>query len=203
MSRGQGKIRMGTPKTRFSLIRDAAWERISKGIGDNLLDPCFLKDKVLQLDIQDWIITIDSYTSNGIVHTRFRAPFFNDERLSIKIFTKGKQGNTMKFFGMQDIIVGHADVDEKYVIHGNKKDILAGIFGSASLRGLMMSEPELLIQVKDDESWFKESIKEPVDELYVEVPYLIKNNEQLEAVFTIFAEILSYLCDHSSAYFVK
>lgn len=102
---------MKTPKTRFSLIREAVWERISKGIGDNLLDPGFLTNKVLQLDIQDWVITIDSYTSNGIVYTRFRAPFFNDERLSIKIFTKGKQGNEMKFFGMQDIIVGYPDID--------------------------------------------------------------------------------------------
>lgn len=194
---------MGIPKTRFSLIRDAAWERISKGIGDNLLDPDFLKNKVLQLDIQDWIITIDSYTSKGVIHTRFRAPFFNDERLSIKIFTKGKQANEMKFFGMQDVIVGHADIDEKYIIHGNKNDTLVGLFKSAPLRELMMCENDLLIQVKDDESWFKESIKEPVDELYVEVPYLIRTNEQLEAVFTVFAETLSYLCDHSSAYFVK
>ncbi len=194
---------MKTPKTRFSLIREAVWERISKGIGDNLLDPGFLTNKVLQLDIQDWVITIDSYTSNGIVYTRFRAPFFNDERLSIKIFTKGKQGNEMKFFGMQDIIVGYPDIDEKYIIQGNKKEILRGIFGNASLRELMMEQEELLIQVKDDESWFKESIKEPVDELYVEVPYLIKDNEQLETVFTIFSEILSFLCNNSAAYFVK
>ncbi|OGF51180.1 MAG: hypothetical protein A2231_01975 [Candidatus Firestonebacteria bacterium RIFOXYA2_FULL_40_8] len=188
-------------KTRFSLIRDAAWERISKGIGDNLLEPDYLKEKRLQLDIQDWVITIDSYTSAGTLHTRFRAPLFNNERHSIKIFPKGKSINVMKFFGMQDIIVGHKELDDKYIIQGNNKKLLEGMFGSSSLRELLMEQDDILIQVKDDESWFKETIKEPVDELYVEVPYLIRNPEQLQAVFTIFAEILSYLCDNASAYF--
>ena len=198
LSRGQ---LMPEKKTRFSLIKDAAWGRISKGIGDNLLDPDFLKEKVLQLDIQDWIITIDSYKSSGNLHTRFRAPLFNNERYSIKIFTKGKSTNVMKFFGMQDIVVGHADVDEKYIIQGNNKKILEGLFQNNSLRELLMEQEDILIQVKDDESWFKESIKEPVDELYVEVPYLIKNAEQLESVYKIFSDILIYLCDNASAYF--
>ena len=115
---------MKTPKTRFSLIKDAVWKRISRGIGDHLNKPNFLKNKALQLDIQDWSITIDSYTSNKTLHTRFRAPFINDEKLSIKIFTKGMLGSEMKFFGMQDIIVGHPDIDEKYIIQGNKNNIL-------------------------------------------------------------------------------
>jgi len=188
-------------KTRFSLIRDAAWERISKGIGDNLLDPDYLKEKVLQLEIQDWIITIDSYTSSGALHTRFRAPFFNNERISVKIFPKSKSVNIMKFFGMQDIIVGHKEIDDKYIIQGNNKNIIEGLFLSNALRELLMEQEDILIQVKDDESWFKETIKEPVDELYIEVPYLIKNAGQLEAVYTIFADILVYLCDNASAYF--
>ena len=192
---------MAMKKTRFSLIRDAAWERISKGIGDNLLDPDYLKEKVLQLEIQDWIITIDSYTSSGALHTRFRARFFNNERISVKIFPKSKSVNIMKFFGMQDIIVGHKEIDDKYIIQGNNKNIIEGLFLSNALRELLMEQEDILIQVKDDESWFKETIKEPVDELYIEVPYLIKNAGQLEAVYTIFADILVYLCDNASAYF--
>ncbi|MFH1074395.1 MAG: DUF3137 domain-containing protein [Candidatus Firestonebacteria bacterium] len=192
---------MITKRTRFSLIRDAAWNRISKGIGDNLLDPDYLKEKVLQLEIQDWIITIDSYTSSGTIHTRFRAPFFNNERLSVKIFPKGKYNNVLKFSGMQDIIVGHKEIDDKYIIQGNNKVLLEGLFVNNALRELLMEQEDILIQVKEDESWFKESIKEPVDELYVEVPYLIKNPGQLEAVYTIFADILIYLCDNASAYF--
>ena len=191
---------MGSQKTKFSLIRDAAWERISKGIGDNLLDPNFLNEKVLQLDIGDWIITIDSYTSSGVVHTRFRAPYFNDEKVNVKIFPKGKFNNVMKFFGMQDIEVGYPNFDEKYIIQGNKKELLQDLFKNASLRELLLEQEDILVQVKDDEDWFKEFSKEPVDELYVEVPYLIKNNEQLEAIYTIFSDILSYLCNHAQAY---
>jgi len=191
---------MATQKTRFSLIRNAAWERISKGVGNKLSDPDYLKERVLQLEIQDWVLTIDSYTSSGILHTRFRAPFFNNERLNIKIFCKGKETNVMKFFDMQDIIVGFKQIDDKYIIQGNDKKLLEELFAKVSLRENLLKQEDILIQVKDDESWFKESVKEPADELYVEVPYLIKNTQQLEMVYAIFADILDYLCNKASAY---
>ncbi|MEI6846109.1 MAG: hypothetical protein WCK36_03570 [Candidatus Firestonebacteria bacterium] len=194
---------MATQKTRFSLIRNAAWERISKGVGNKLSDPDYLKERVLQLEIQDWVLTIDSYTSSGILHTRFRAPFFNNERLNIKIFCKGKETNVMKFFDMQDIIVGDKQIDDKYIIQGNNKELLQGLFSKGLLRENLLKQEDILIQVKDDESWFKEAVKEPADELYVEVPYLIKNTQQLQLVYSIFADVLDFLCENASAYSAK
>lgn len=185
---------------RFGLIKDAAWHRILNGVGDNLLNHNYLKDQRIELDIGDWAITIDSYSTNEKTYTRLRAPYINTENFRFKVFRKGFFSNLMKLFGMQDIEIENTAFDENFIIQATDKDKIKALFSDYLIREMIMNLDSVLIQVKEDESWFKDKYPNGIDELYIEVPVLVQDIEQLEVMFLILAKIFQYLCNISKGY---
>lgn len=185
---------------KFSLIKDAAWHRILKGVGDNLLNHDYLKDKKIELDISGWVITVDSYTVAEKAHTRLRAPYLNTENFQFKMFRKGFFSSFMKLFGMQDIEIGNEKFDANFIIQANDKEKIKKLFSDYLLREMLSNQDSILVQIKDDEGWFKDKYPEGINELYIEVPELVQDIEQLEVMFLILAKIFQYLCDISKGY---
>ena len=70
---------MPEARSRFGMVKDAVWGRLEKGLADKLSDPNLLKESRIELNINDWTITLDAYTFNGKESSRIRAPFVNND----------------------------------------------------------------------------------------------------------------------------
>ena len=190
---------MPEARSRFGMVKDAVWGRLEKGLADKLSDPNLLKESRIELNINDWTITLDAYTFNGKESSRIRAPFVNNDGFKFKIFRKGFFTSLMKIIGMQDIEVGHPEFDSEFIIQGNNPDKVIQLFSSDKLRQFLLKQPSIFIQIKEDEGWFSEKFPKGIDELYLEIKGNITNIEQLQALFAIFANTLDGACTLDSA----
>jgi len=191
---------MPEARSRFGMVKDAVWGRLEKGLADKLSDPNLLKESRIELNINDWTITLDAYTFNGKESSRIRAPFVNNDSFKFKIFRKGFFTSLMKLIGMQDIEVGHPEFDREFIIQGNNPGKVIQLFSSDKLRQFLLEQPSIFIQIKEDEGWFSEKFPKGIDELYLEIKGNITDIEQLQNLFAIFANTLDGACVLDSAY---
>ena len=179
----------------FGTIKDAVWAKLEAGLAAKLSDKNLLKETRIEVNLDNWTISLDAYTTNGKEYTRIRAPFLRNSDVKFKIFHKGFFSTFMKLFGMQDIIIGSPVFDETFVIQGNNPKKLALLFSDKKLQGLMLKEKSLLFQLKEDEGWFQDKYKGGVEELYLETEGSITTIAHLRNFYEIFASVLSVLCD--------
>ncbi len=179
----------------FRTIKDAVWARLEAGLAAKLSDKNLLKETRIEINLENWTISLDAYATNGKEYTRIRAPFLRKSDAKFKIFHKDFYSTFMKLFGMQDIVIGSPVFDEAFIIQGNKPKEVAILFSDKSLQSRMLKEQSLLFQLKEDEGWFKTQYKEGAEELYLETEGNITTIEHLRNFYEIFAGVLSALCD--------
>jgi hypothetical protein len=165
------------------------------------------------IEINNWDITVDWYRSvfsaaapvfsatTPIVYTRIRAPFVNTSGLRFTIYSKiglldyFKEVHEGSMLPLQDIQIGDAPFDERFVVQGNNEDSIRELIASPKIRRLIQSQEHLYLQVKDDEGWFSTRFPEGVDELYFQVGGIIgENDERLGSLVELFITTLNRLC---------
>lgn len=192
----------------FGPSKEEIWRQLCAEIGTDYVDGGFWKGSKVQGHHGEWTITLDTYathhnngkSSHTRHHTRMRAPFVNREGFHFTIYRKGFFSDIGKWFGMQDVEVGHPQFDEDFIIKGNDEQRLRQLFDNPKVRELIESQPSIYLTVKDDEGWFSTAFPEGVDELYFSVTGIIKDVDRLKALYELFAETLEQLCRIGSAY---
>ena len=188
----------------FGPSQKEVWSQLSKELEIEFVEGGFWRGNKVVAKVREWSITLDTYAvSTGkhtTVYTRMRAPFINKDGFRFKISRKGIFSGLGKLFGMEDIEVGFPQFDEDFIIQGNNPVKLQDLFANSKIRELVEVQPNILFQVKDDEGWFGAEFPEGVDELYFQVPGVIKDLERLKTLFDLFAEVLNQLCVIDSAY---
>ncbi|MBI5852933.1 MAG: DUF3137 domain-containing protein [Planctomycetes bacterium] len=191
-------------RTFFGGSRAELWKRLSDELGGRYVDGGFWKGDKVQVEHGEWTITLDRYVvSTGkttLVFTRLRAPYVNPEQFRFTISRKGFFTELAKWFGMQDVVVGHPRFDADFVIKGNDERKLRQLFDSPRLRELLEAQPKVHLQVRDDEGWFGATYPPDTDVLYFHVIGIIKDRERLKSLFELFAETLEQLCRIGAAY---
>ncbi len=129
-----------------------------------------------------------------------RAPYVNKDGFRFKIYRKGIFSEIGKFFGGQDVDIGFPQFDEDFIIKGNDEQKLRTLFANSKIRELIEFQPNIRLEIKDDEGWFAKSFPEGVDELYFCVVGVIKDIDLLKALFDLYAEVLDQMCLMGSAY---
>lgn len=132
--------------------------------------------------------------------TRLRAPYVNPDHFRFTIYRRGRFSDLAKYFGMQDVVVGHEDFDRVFIIKGTDEKRLRALFDNSRLRELIAAQPEIHLTVKDDEGIFGADFPASTDELHFHVHGIIKDVERLKLLFELFAETLDQLCHIGSAY---
>ncbi|MEO5960609.1 MAG: DUF3137 domain-containing protein [Opitutaceae bacterium] len=135
-----------------------------------------------------------------IVYTRLRAPFINPDRFRFTIHRRGLFSDLTKWFGMQDVEVGHAEFDRDFIIKGTDAAKLQALFANPTLRSLVEAQPAIHLTVKDNEGVFGPTFPPDTDELCFHTTGVIKDVERLKHLFVLFAETLDQLCRIGSAY---
>jgi hypothetical protein len=195
---------MNTLRKLFGPSKKEIWQQLCAATGADYVPGGFWKGDKVQATHGEWTITLDTYqVSTGkaqIVYTRLRAPYVNPDQFRFTIYRHGLFTEIAKWFGMQDIEVGHADFDRDFVIKGSEESKLRALFDSSRLRELIAAQPEIHLTVKDNEGLFGADFPADTDELCFHVSGVIKDVERLKLLFELFAETLDQLCHIGSAY---
>ena len=101
---------------------------------------------------------------------------------------------------MQDIEVGHEDLDRDFIIKGTEESKLRALFDNPRLRELIAAQPQIHLTVKDNEGCWGVDFPADTDELCFHVGGIIKDVGRLKLLFELFAETLDQLCSIGSAY---
>lgn len=188
----------------FGPSKEEIWQQLAAEIGANFVDGGFWGKDVVQAKHREWTITLDTYTvssgKSSTTYTRIRAPYINKDCFYFTIYQKSIFSALGKFFGMQDVEVGYPQFDEDFIIKGNDEQKLRSLFANSTIRELIQLQQDIHLEVKDAGGYFGESFPEGVDQLYFEVPRVIKNVETLKSLYMLFAETLNHLCHIGSAY---
>lgn len=195
---------MGLLRNLFGPSREEIWRQLAAEIGAQYVDGNWRKADKVQAQVKQWTITLDTYTiSTGKTHmtfTRFRAPYVNADGFRFKIYRKSMFSGLGKAFGMQDVEIGEPQFDEAFIIQGNDEAKLKQFFANPTIRQLLSSQPEVNLEVKDDEGYFATQFPEGVDELHFFGPGIITDVERLKQLYELFATVLDQLCQIGSAY---
>jgi hypothetical protein len=193
---------MGLLRQLFGPSKEEVWKQLCNEIGAEFVDGGFWRGSKVVAHVKEWTVTLDTYAAgeNGPTYTRMRAPYVNKDGLRFTIYRKGFFSERGKRLGMQDIEVGYHEFDDDFIIKGNDESQVRSLFANKRIRELIQAQPSIRLHVKDDEGWFGAKFPEGVDELYLEVPHVIKDVERLKLLYELFAETLNHLCHIGSAY---
>lgn len=195
---------MGFLEGVFGPSRDEIWRQLCAEIGADFVDGGFWKGDKVEARVRNWTITLDTYTvSTGhshVTYTRMRAPFVSRDGFRFRIHRKSFFSGLGKALGMQDVEVGHSlHFDEDFVIQGNDEAKVHSLFANPEIRRLIEEQPQIRLELKDDEGFFRAHFPEGVDELHFQVVGVIKEVDRLKELFDLFAEVLEELCRMGSA----
>jgi hypothetical protein len=181
----------------FGPSKDEIWRQLAQEIGAEFVDGGLWKGTKVQAHVVPWVVTLDTYTvSDGHTshtYTRIRAPYVNPDGFRFTIYRKSMFSELGKFLGMQDIEVGEPEFDEAFIIKGTDEWKVRELFGDKNLQALLMAQPSLRLEVKDDEGWFQTRFPEGVDELHFQTGGVIRDVAVLKGLFDLFAAVLDRL----------
>jgi hypothetical protein len=188
----------------FGPSKNDIWEQLSREIGARYQENGFFKRGSVRLTHREWEITLDDYVVHAgnatMVFTRIRAPFVNRDGFRFRIYRKGLFSWIGKLVGVQDVEIGDRFFDEQFIIQGEPPSMLTRLLMNPGIKEYIARQPDINLQVKDDEGWFGQRFPEGVDELYFLANGVIRDKERLRELFELFALILDELCQMGSAY---
>lgn len=191
----KGGIFMGL----FGPSKKEIWQQLADEIQADYINNGFWSGDRVEAHIDNWIVVLDTYTvstgKSSITYTRMRAPFTNFSNFYFKIYRAGFFSGLGKILGMEDINIGYDEFDEDFVIKSNDEEKIKQLFSDKTIRDLIEMQPQINLEIKDDEGYFFKHFPEGVDELYFQVTGVIKDIERLKELYELFAEVLKELCN--------
>jgi len=188
----------------FGPSKEEIWRQLSSEIGARYVEGSLWRGDKVQATHGEWTVTLDSFVvSTGksiVVYTRMRAPYVNPGGFRFTIYRRGLFSDIATWLGMQDIEIGDEQFDQDFIIKGTDESQVRALLSNATLRELIVKQPQIHLKVKDDEGWFGAGFPEGVDELYFVVAGIIKDVERLKLLYELFADTLDQLCRIGSAY---
>jgi hypothetical protein len=102
---------------------------------------------------------------SGYATTSFTAPVPVPDNFRLAIHKEGFLDSAGKLFGMQDVVLGYPDFDERFIIKTNDEVKVKALFGDEGVRTTLLSIPHFLLHIGHREI---EGIKRNLLELEIE-----------------------------------
>src|SRR5436309_2760276 len=128
---------MGFLRDMFGPSREEIWRQFAGAVGGDFTQGGFWSGGKTRVDAAhgQWLVTLDTQiVSNGktsTTYTRMRAPYVNPDGFRFDVYRSGLFSDIGKLFGMQDVVVGHRQFDEDFIIKGNDEAKLRRLFDNA------------------------------------------------------------------------
>ncbi|HTQ37280.1 MAG TPA: hypothetical protein VMH77_09625 [Steroidobacteraceae bacterium] len=194
----------GLLRSMFGPSKAQVWQQLSQQVHGQYLDGGWMaKDKVVARS-GPWTITLDTYTvstgKSSITYTRLRAPYVNPDNFRFLICRSSIFTPLAEMLGITDVAIGDPVFDKDFVTKSADPAKLKSLLADAELRGLLMQQPKIRLEVRDSEGWFGASFPPDVDELCFTAIGVIKDLQLLKGLYDLFGRTLHLLCQLGSAY---
>lgn len=191
---------MSLLRSLFGPSKQEIWLQLSRKIDASFREGGLFRKAAVQARDGDWILTLDTHVVNKVEFTRLRAPFVNQDGFRFQLYRTGLGSGIYRFLGMQDIETGDRLFDTYFRITANSERKVKELLGDPQIRAMIRAQAKIRLQVKDDEGWFGAAFPNGVDELRFDAAGVIKDLEQLEALFGLFSAVLREICHLDGAY---
>ncbi len=182
----------------FGPSKNDIWQQLSREIGADFEPDGFFRSGKVVLKHRQWKITLDTYTEVigdlTNTYTRMRAPYVNPNGFHFDVYRRGIFSGLAGMFGREEIMIGDAEFDSRFCVRSSSPPTVQRLLENSEIRRLIKTQPNIRLAVKDDEGWFGVSFPNGVDELYSEVPGVIKEKKRLKELFDLFSAVLDELC---------
>lgn len=146
-------------------------------------------------------IIFDTYThynsaggsSRETEFVRVRLEYLSVDNLKLVLIPQGIFENIGKLFGSQDILIGNTLFDKKYMIKGNDDYKIQLILSTPSLQKLLMEQELTRLEITNTEGLFDEKVNKGKHMLYFVSENKVTQIEQLNALHTLFLELIQAL----------
>ncbi|MDS0524692.1 DUF3137 domain-containing protein [Clostridium sp. SHJSY1] len=183
----------------FGPSQKEIWQQLAKEIQADYVKKGFWEGYRVEAHVDNWVIVLDTYTvqvgTAPITYTRIRVPFINLDNFYFKISKRGFFNGLGKILGMKDIEIGDENFDEAFTLKSNNEEKAKQLFANENIRRLIQNQSKINLEIKDDEGFFKSRFPKGVDELYFEIPDVIKEIDRLKDLYELFSEVLKELCN--------
>lgn len=177
----------------FGPSRSEVWSKLAAEMEGRFDGGGWLEGAKVEVDAGPWTITLDTYRVNKHTYTRLRAPYVNPRGFRFHVYPQHVFAQVGKLFGMRDVEVGVPEFDDAWIVQGTDDALLAQLFRTESIRGLLGAAGHVSFQVRDDEGWFGRRFPDGVDELVLTTSGVVRNIPRLKVFFALFAETLDRL----------
>lgn len=188
----------------FGPSKDEIWRQLAEQVHAEFVKGGWVRGSKVVAHIDPWTVTLDTYSQgsgeNSMTFTRLRAPYVNRDGFRFTIYRSGVFTFLGEMLGFHDIEIGDRRFDEQFVVKATDEQRVRQLLADERIRDLFHAQPNVRLQVKDDEGWFSARFPEGVDELQFTAAGVIKDLARLEALFDLFAALLHRLCQIGSAY---
>ena len=151
-----------------------------------------------------WTITLDTFAVHTgkatVPFTRLRAPFFTKDSFRFKLERRNFFSPVADFFGRKSLSTGFGEFDKRFVVEGKDDYKLKKLFANETIRELVVNQKDIHLEIKDDEGWLGTKFPTDVDELYLQLPGVVKDGARLKASIALFREALNQLVEIGSAF---
>ena len=186
---------MGVLMKLFSPTSVEVWRQLSDEIGAKYHEGDFWNRTRIELTRDDWTIILDTYFSAADKHeyTRLQAIFHNPDDFRFTVYRHGLFSDIAKWFGMQDVEVGHEKFDRDFIIQGTDESKLKMLFSNAKLRELVAAQPNIYFALQPESEKSNTAKPGDLDKLCFTAVGVIKDLDQLRQLFDLLTETLDQL----------
>lgn len=124
-------------------------------------------------------------------NTKVFIPLKNDIGFRFSIYPETIASKVLKVVGLQDIIIGMPELDNKFIFKGNNKRVLQNIFGDRRIAGILLKEYAYNLCIKSGKRLSETELPENKSFLIFESDQLIKEPQQLEYLLELFKAVMN------------
>jgi hypothetical protein len=161
----------------------------------------------VEITYENHKILFDTYIHYSVVggksyeteFTRVRLEFISPDNLRLRLTKQAFVDNIGKLFGAQDIQIGDKTFDKRFMIKGNDEFKIQTLFSNEIIKGLILAQSDIHLQIMDKEGIFDEPIKDGNVMLYYISETVVKDIAQLNSLLKLYTALVDHLTKLSSA----
>lgn len=134
-----------------------------------------------------------SGSTSEIEFQRVRVEFCSPDKLSFKIIHQGLLEVVQKLFGGQDIKIGNAEFDSKFVVKGNNEYKIQYLLSDVEIQKLLLKLEILRLEISENKGFFGEIIEEGHSVLYLTSDKEPKNIKEFNMLLELFKLLIDNL----------
>lgn len=172
----------------------------AKEMKGNFIDRNYHHSAKAELSHLNWKIIFDNYTefktvgdrTTSQIYTRVVSPIISIDNFRFELYQKNIFSSIAKIFGAQDIEIGDAKFDKRFILKTND-ELKLKAFLTTKLIDQIESQNKINLQISNRKGIWEEKLPEGEFELSYFIEEPIDDSNKLHTIYLLFIEMLNQL----------